>query len=87
MLSQTGRLVLIKIVINSLPMYYLGLIQISKAVAQKIISLQSRFFWGVSGSKKRMQTMKWRTIQLPKELEGLGVGDILLKNVALLYKW
>ena len=31
--------------------------------------------------------VKWGTIQLPKDLGRLEVGDILLKNVVMLYKW
>ena len=34
-----------------------------------------------------MALVKWSTIQLLKEIGGLGVGDILLKNAAFLYKW
>lgn len=31
--------------------------------------------------------MKWDIVQLPKELGGLGVGNILFKNLCLLFKW
>ena len=39
LLSKVGRLVLIKIVLNSLPIYYLGPFKMPKVVARKIISL------------------------------------------------
>ena len=39
LLSQAGKLVLIKAAINNLLMYYLGLFRMPKVVAKKIISL------------------------------------------------
>ena len=46
-LSRTGRLTLIKSVLNSLPLYYLALFRMPKKVAKKIISLPYNLFWGV----------------------------------------
>ena len=46
LLTNARRLVLIKMVLSSLPMYYLGLLKIPKVVAKRIISLQAKFFWG-----------------------------------------
>lgn len=34
-----------------------------------------------------MATVSWKQIQLPKEAGGLGVGDLLLKNTTMLFKW
>ena len=31
--------------------------------------------------------VKWLDIELPKELGGLGVGNIMQKNLILLFKW
>ena len=31
--------------------------------------------------------MRWEIVQKPKSARGLGVGDILLKNAALVFKW
>lgn len=45
-LSRAGRLILIKSVLNNLPMYYLSLFSIPKQVARRIIQLQRRFFLG-----------------------------------------
>ena len=46
LLSIAGRLTLIKVVLNNLPIYYLGLFKMPKQVMRKIISLQSRFSLG-----------------------------------------
>ena len=87
-LSRAGRLTLIKSVLNSLPVYYLSMFKMPKSVALKIVRLQRRFFWGGSCRDKFGSPMvNWSHIQLPKELGGLGVGNILHKNLILLFKW
>ena len=87
MLSKASRLVLIKIVLNSLPIYYLGLLKMPKAIAKKIISLQSKFFWGMKKEGKGFAAVSWNQIQLLKEAGVLEVGDIIIKITALLFKW
>lgn len=32
-------------------------------------------------------TIRWFAIALPKDLGGLGVGDIMYRNLILLFKW
>ena len=78
---------LIKVVLNNLPMYYLGIFKMPKRVMQKIISLQSRFLWAMKEDGRSIPMVKWEVVQKPKKLGGLGVGDVLMKNAALLFKW
>ena len=88
LLSRAGRLMLIKSVLNSLPVYFMSLFQMPKTVAAKIVKLQRRFFWGgSSGESKCCPPVKWSDIELPREMGGLGVGNILHKNLILLFKW
>ena len=88
LLSKAGRLTLIKSVLNSLPVYFMSLFKMPKTVAAKIVKLQRRFFWGgPSGESTSCHPVKWSDIELPKEMEGLGVGNILHKNLILLFKW
>ncbi|XP_015954786.1 uncharacterized protein LOC107479150 [Arachis duranensis] len=86
-LSKAGKLVLIKSVINSLPVYYLSLYKMPSAVARRIITLQRRFLWGKDDGQPRMALVKWELVQAPKKLGGLGVGDAVVRNTALLFKW
>lgn len=39
LLSKTGKLVLIKTILNTVPLYYLGLFKMPKAIAKKLFSL------------------------------------------------
>ncbi|KAL4322009.1 hypothetical protein AHAS_Ahas14G0167600 [Arachis hypogaea] len=86
-LSEAGKLVLIKSVINSLPIYYLSLYKMPNVVARRIISLQRRFFWGKDDGRPGMALVKWEVVQAPKKLRGLGVGNAVVHNTVLLFKW
>ena len=87
MLSRAGRLILIKSVLNNLSMYYLGLFKMPKQVVRKIISIQSKFFWEIKEGDLGMALVIWEIIQRPKKLGDLGVGDLVLKNTSMLFKW
>ncbi|XP_016206444.1 uncharacterized protein LOC107646803 [Arachis ipaensis] len=42
---------------------------------------------GKQQDKRVMPTTKWSTIQKPKKHGRLGVGDMAMKNAAMLFKW
>ncbi|XP_072054977.1 uncharacterized protein [Arachis hypogaea] len=86
-LSKAGKLVLIKSVLNSLPVYYLSLYKMPQAVAKKLISLQRRFLWSKEDGRNGMALVRWEVVQAPKKLGGLGIGDAMIRNTALLFKW
>ncbi|KAL4280566.1 hypothetical protein GQ457_03G000290 [Hibiscus cannabinus] len=86
-LSFGGRLVLLKSVLSSLPIYYLSILQLPSSVYKKLQSLMSNFLWGSSSEKRKIHWMKWTDICCPKFLGGLGVIDPKFQNRALLGKW
>ena len=86
-LSRAGRLTMIKAVLNCMPIYYLSLFRMPKKVSKEIIRIQRIFLWGGSVDGKHMSLVKWDIIQLPKNKGGLGVGNLVIKNAALLFKW
>ena len=55
-------------------------------MAKEIIAVQRKFFWGGKEGGKFIPLVKWEVIQMPKRMGGLGVGDVEMKNVALLFK-
>ncbi|XP_016162200.1 uncharacterized protein LOC107604981 [Arachis ipaensis] len=71
----------------SLPVYYLSLYKIPKAVAEKLIELQRRFLWSKEDGTNGIPLVKWEVVQALKKLGGLGVGDALIRNASLLFKW
>ena len=87
LLSQGGRATLIKASLSNLPLYYMSIFPIPLGVAEKIRKIQSQFFWNGSCEKRRMATVAWPFLENPKNLGGLGFGNLKIKNLGLLAKW
>ena len=87
LLSIGGCLTLIKSSMSSLPLYYMSLFPVPQGVIKKITAIQRQFLWSGSLDKNSMSLVKWETIQLPKNLGGLSIGNLLHKNISLLFKW
>ena len=87
MLSIGGRITLIKSSLANLPIYYMSLFPIPKGVVAKIVSITRAFLWCGDSEKKCIPMVAWSTVQLPKALGGLGIGNIWHKNISLLFKW
>ncbi|CAN1732048.1 Putative ribonuclease H protein At1g65750 [Linum perenne] len=86
-LSFGGRLVLIKSVLSSLPVYYLSLFKAPSSIVLGLERIQNQFLWsGVSDSEK-IHWISWNLIKTPRRLGGLGVQDLRSLNTALLCKW
>ena len=86
-LSSGGRLVLINSVLSSLPIFMMSFFEIPTGVLQKLDAIRSRFFWQGGHHKKKYRLAKWEIICQPKEIGGLGVANLDIKNICLLSKW
>ncbi|KAK3224608.1 hypothetical protein Dsin_004470 [Dipteronia sinensis] len=86
-LNKGGKLVLIKTVMASIPIYYMSVFKIPVSVAHKLERLQRSFFWGDGIQHKKMHPIKWEVLCKNKRNGGLGVRAILHKNNSLLAKW
>ncbi|XP_072088157.1 uncharacterized protein [Arachis hypogaea] len=86
-LNKVGKLVLIKSILNSLPIYYLSLYKMSKTVAEKLSLLQRQFLWSNEDGKVGMPLVRWEVVMAPRKAGGFGVGDAVIRNTALLFKW
>lgn len=51
LLSRADRFMMIKLVLNSLPLYYLSIFKIPKGVVNRIIQMRRKLFWLGSGGK------------------------------------
>jgi len=86
-LSLGGRLVLLKSVLSSLPVYFLSFFKASACIISSIESLFNCFFFlGCEGVRK-ISWINWNTICSKKEEGGLGVRMIREFKLALLGKW
>jgi len=86
-LSFRGRLVLLKFVLTSLPVYALSFFKAPSGIIASIESLLIRFFWGGCEVNRKIAWIDWEAICLAKEVGGLGVRRLREFNLALLGKW
>ncbi|KAJ4763344.1 RNA-directed DNA polymerase (reverse transcriptase)-related family protein [Rhynchospora pubera] len=86
MLSHAGRLVLIKSVLTSLPVYYMNTVRIPKGLIDKMMSLMAKFFWGKTDKARYLTFISWKKICSNIEDGGLGVKDLHKFGEALFMK-
>ena len=85
-LSRAGRLVLVKVVLEAILVYWMSLSWIPKGILERIRRVCFRFLW--SGKKEVQVTpwVNWKRIAVPKGLGGWGLKDIFLFSKALAAK-
>ncbi|GJX93267.1 hypothetical protein Tco_0347853 [Tanacetum coccineum] len=86
-LSIGGRLTLLKLVLGSLPIYYLSMFKVPTLVLNKMKSIRSHFFNGVELNDRKISMVKWESVLVSKEKGGLGVSSFFALNRALIFKW
>ncbi|KAL5575095.1 hypothetical protein UlMin_016794 [Ulmus minor] len=86
-LSKGGRLTLIQSVLSSIPIYYMSLFKMPRVVAASLEKMMREFLWDRDSTGKGRSLVRWKTVCKPKELGGLGIGNLILRNKALLGKW
>ena len=85
-LSRAGRLVLVKAMLEAIPVYWMTLAWIPKGILESIRRICFRFLW--SGKKDEQVTpwVNWKRIVVPKGLGGWGLKNIFLFTKALAAK-
>ena len=78
---------MINSVLSSLPIFMKSFFETPAGVLEKLDAIRSRFFWQGGHHKKKYRLAKWQIICQPKELGGLGVANLAIKNICLLSKW
>ena len=82
-----GKITLINLVVNALPIYLLSFFKIPQKVINRLVKLQRNFLWGGDQDNKKIPWVKWDIVYLPKSEGGLGIKDITKFNTTLLGKW
>jgi hypothetical protein len=85
--SLGGRIVLIKAVLNSIPLFFLSFLKMPVKVWKEVVKIQRNFLWGGLSHRKRICWVKWMDVCKPKKDGGLGIRDLRLVNYSLLAKW
>ena len=85
-LSRASRLVLIKLVLEEILVYWMSLAWIPKSILEKTRKICAKFLW--IGKKKHLilPWVKWDQIARPKSMGGWGIKNINLFAKALATK-
>ncbi|XP_050273143.1 uncharacterized protein LOC126716155 [Quercus robur] len=86
LLSNVGRLVLVKATAAPVAEYYMQCQSLPAKVCDQVDKLIRYFLWGSTEEKRRLHLVGWDKVTLPKELGGLGLHKMKDRNIALLAK-
>jgi hypothetical protein len=84
-LSQVGKEILLKAVIQAIPTYSMNVFVLPKGLCSEINSLMQNFWLGCQ-NKSRMHWMRWSRLGDSKCNGGMGFRDFRSFNIALLAK-
>lgn len=82
-LSLGGRIILIKHVLQSMPIYLLTALTPLSGVIRKIHQIFAKFFWGSTSIERMKHWVAWDNICYPTEEGGLGIRSLEEINRAL----
>ena len=86
LLSQAGREVLIKAIVQAIPTYTMRCFKIPLGLLHDIEAMVKNFFWGQWGDKRKIHWIKWSELTKSKLDGGMGFRDLALFNDSLLAK-
>ena len=85
LLSQAGKEVMIKAVIQSIPAYSMSVFRLPTSLCKDIEAMIRKFWWGQE-EKKKIHWVKWSSLCSLKSMGGMGFRDFQHFNNALLAK-
>jgi hypothetical protein len=87
LLSQAGRMILIKTCIASIPIYLLSFFKFPRWILDLINSHMSNCFWDDYEGHRKLHLANWHMICMKKEFGELGILQIKDLNLCLLGSW
>ncbi|KAL0409524.1 UNVERIFIED_CONTAM: putative mitochondrial protein [Sesamum radiatum] len=85
LLSQAGRTVLLKAVIQAVPAYVMSVFRITNSLLRELESMMANFFWN-HGQPRKIHWVAWRKVCRAKDEGGLGLRNLKAFNWAMLAK-
>ncbi|XP_073024393.1 uncharacterized protein [Primulina eburnea] len=74
-------------VLSALPSYFMSLFRVPRQVEKLMEKVMRDFLWDGADGDKHCHVVGWEYVTRPKDRGGLGLGNICLRNRALLGKW
>ena len=85
-LSMGGRLVLIRAVLSSMPVYWMALVSIPCSILDKLRELNFSFLWGSSSKAKKFHLVDWQLLARPTSHGGWGIKHLPSFSLSLRMK-
>ena len=78
LLSQAGKEVIIKAVVQSIPTYLISVFKLLVGLRKDIEAMIQKFWWGQGETKKKKKIhwVKWSALCLSKSVGEMGFRDI-----------
>ena len=86
-LNFPSRLILVKSVLQAMPMYLFSVLAAPKSIIKQIRNIQRNFLWGGWKDKRKWPLVDWKTICTLKGMGGLGLRDPLDNNKVISAKF
>jgi hypothetical protein len=84
LLSAGGKDILIKSVVQAIPIFSMACFKLPRGLCHHINALVRKFWWGSKEGERKPSWVSWKEMCKPKNMGGLGFRDIELFNLALL---
>jgi len=85
-LSQAGKEILLKAVIQAIPTYSMSVFLLPKVLCKDINAMIQRFWWGKTENKSKIHWMSWTRMRYSKAQGGMGFRELQCFNKTLLAK-
>lgn len=85
-LSQRGKSVFIKAILQALPTYSMSFFLLPKTLCHELEQIMSRFWWQKGVDCRGMHWCRWSDLSFSKDAGGMGFRDLCKFNIALLAK-
>ena len=84
LLLQAGREILIKVVIQAIPIYAMSCFKFPVGFCVELSGMATRFWWGQRREERKIHWLNKNKLMKPKNEGGIGFQDLQLFNKALL---
>lgn len=86
MISQAGKVVLMKTMVHAIPSYYMNSFLLPLTTCQEIEQATMQFSWGATDEDRKHHWCMWDVLRRTKAKGGVGFRELYFFNLAMLGK-